>query len=264
MFIAIDIGNTQTVIGVYKINRLLADWRISNTHRQTENIIGAQMVSLLSRDGIRAEQIDGIGISSVVPHLTNIYVSIAKKYFHKKPLIVNAKLDLGITIHYDHLKSLGADRICNAIAGYEKYGGPLLIIDFGTATTYDVVASNGDYLGGVIAPGIMTSALSLHQQTAKLPMVELQLPNKIIGTNTIDSMQTGILWGAIDGMTGMVQRIQTELRKHKSKKALVIATGGFSRFVADHSTVIRYVEASLVLDGIRLIDERVHRKRKIK
>jgi type III pantothenate kinase len=264
MFIAIDIGNTHTVVGVYQKNRLLADWRISSTHRRTANRIGTQMVSLLSRDGISTEQIDGIGISFVVPHLTDVYASIAKKYFHKKPLIINAKLDLGITLHYNHLKSLGADRICNAIAGYEKYGGPLIIIDFGTATTYDVVASNGDYLGGVIAPGIKTSALSLHQRTATLPMVELQLPNKIIGTETIDSMQAGILWGAIDGMAGMVQRIQTELRKRKSKKALVIATGGFSRFAADHSTVIRHVEASLVLDGVQLIYKRVHRKRKIK
>jgi type III pantothenate kinase len=262
MFIAIDIGNTHTGIGVFQNNRLLADWRISSTHRQTANKIGKQMVSLLSRDGIGTEQIGGIGISSVVPHLTDTYASIAKKYFHKKPLIVTSKLDLGITLHYDNPKLLGADRICDVVAGYEKYGGPLIIIDFGTATTYDVVASNGDYLGGVIAPGLKTSALNLHQQSAKLPIVELQLSNKIIGTDTIESMQAGILWGAIDGMVGMVQRIQTELRKRKSKKALVIATGGFSRFVADHSTVIRHVEASLVLDGVRLIYERIHRKRK--
>ena len=152
-------------------------------------------------------------------------------------------MNLGIKIHYDNPKSLGSDRICNAIAGYSKYGGPLIIIDFGTATTYDVIASNGDYLGGVIAPGIETSAISLHKRTAKLPQLagtKLHLPETIIGTNTINSMQAGILWGAIDAMTGMVNRIQKELHKHQSKKAIVIATGGFSTFVAGQTRIIQH------------------------
>ena len=177
---------------------------------------------------------------------------------------MSAALNLGITIHYDNPMSLGADRLCNAIAGYAKYGGPLIIIDFGTATTYDVVASNGDYLGGVIAPGIETSAVSLHRRTAKLPdfLVELHLPKTVIGADTVSSMQAGILWSAVDAMIGIVKRIQDELKQREPKKAIVLATGGFSKFVAEHSHVIQHVETSLVLDGIRLIYERVTRKEK--
>lgn len=262
MFIAIDIGNTHTVIGAYKEKTLKADVRIPSNFQQTEDEIGAQALTLLSGEGIDTEKIDGVGISSVVPNLTNIYVSLSQKFFHQEPLIVSAYLNLGITIHYDNPKSIGPDRLCNTIAGYAKYGGPLIIIDFGTATTYDIVALNGDYLGGVIAPGIETSAADLHKRTARLPKVDLHLPNIIIGTDTISSMQTGILWGAIDAMTGMVHRIQSELQQVEAKKALVIATGGFSKFIADHSLVIQHVETSLVLDGIRLIYDRVHRKGK--
>jgi type III pantothenate kinase len=260
MFIAIDIGNTHTVICAYKEETLKADLRIPSTFQQTEDEIDAQALTFLTGEGIDTEKIDGVGISSVVPNLTDIYASLSKKFFHQEPLIVSANLNLGITIHYDDPKSVGADRLCNAIAGYAKYGGPLIIIDFGTATTYDIVASNGDYLGGVIASGIETSAANLHIRTARLPKVDLHLPDNIIGTDTVSSMQTGILWGAIDAMTGMVHRIQSELQQVEAKKALVIATGGFSKFVADHSQLIQHVETSLVLDGIRLIYDRVHRK----
>jgi len=258
MFIAVDIGNTHTVIGTYKEEELKADVRISSTLQQTETEIRAQLLTMLTRKGIDTEKIDGVGISSVVPHLTDIYVSLSKKCFHQNPLIVSTDLNLGITIHYDDPKSVGADRLCNAIAGYTKYGGPLIIIDFGTATTFDVVASNGDYLGGIIAPGIETSAADLHKRTARLPKIDLQLPKSIIGTDTVSSMQTGILWGAVDAMTGMVHRIQSELQLIEAKKAIVIATGGFSKFVADHSQLIQHVETFLVLDGIRLIYDRVH------
>jgi type III pantothenate kinase len=260
MFIAIDIGNTHTVIGAYEEETLKADLRIPSTFQQTEDEIGAQTLIFLKGKGIDTEKIDGVGISSVVPDLTSIFASLSKKLFHQEPLIVSANLNLGITIHYDNPKSIGADRLCNAVAGYAKYGGPLIIIDFGTATTYDIMASNGDYLGGVIAPGIETSAADLHKRTARLPIVDLHLPHSIIGTDTVSSMQTGILWGAIDAMTGMVHRIQSELQHVETKKPLVIATGGFSKFVADHSQLIQRVEISLVLDGIRLIYNRVHYK----
>jgi type III pantothenate kinase len=262
MFIAIDIGNTHTVIGAYTGETLTTSIRVSSTSRLTKNKFCKNILSLLAEEGIDARKIDGVGISSVVPNLTDIYASLSKKFFHQESLIVSAYLNLGITIHYNNPKSVGADRLCNTIAGYAKYGGPLIIIDFGTATTYDIVASNGDYLGGVIAPGIETSAADLHKRTAKLPKVDLHLPNSIISTDTVSSMQTGILWGAVDAMTGMVHRIQSELQQVEAKKALVIATGGFSKFVADHSQLIQHVETSLVLDGIRLIYDRVHRKEK--
>jgi len=259
MFIAIDIGNTHSVIGIYKKDILIADRRLTRRKQRTKDGIFVQIHSLLIEVGTTKKNINGIGISSVVPNLTNVYAAMTKKYFHQEPMIVTTDLNLGINILYDSPKSLGADRICNAIAGYSKYGGPLIIIDFGTATTYDVVALNGDFLGGVIAPGIETSAISLHRRTAKLPRLvgtKLHLPETIIGINTIDSMQTGIIWGAVDAMTGMVNRIQKELHKHHSRKAVVIATGGFSTLIAEHTRVIKHVEPTLVLDGIRLIYQR--------
>ena len=262
MFIAIDIGNTHTVIGIYQKEIFLCEWRIPSTIQLTKDEIGARLKFLLTKAAIKAKKIDGIGISSVVPHLTDVYAATAHKYFHQEPMIVSTALDLGITIHYDNPKSLGADRICNAVAGFEKYGGPLIIIDFGTATTYDVIASNGDYLGGVIASGIETSVTALHQRAAKLPKVKLRLPETVIGIDTMSSMQAGILWGAVDSMTGMVKRIQKEIRQREKKNAVVIATGGFSKFISDHSKIIQHVETSLVLDGIRLIYKRVNRNGK--
>jgi|WetSurMetagenome_2_1015567.scaffolds.fasta_scaffold04050_5 type III pantothenate kinase len=262
MFIAIDIGNTHTVLGVYTEQILIASIRISSTSRLTQKLLTKKIQSFFVKERIDTKRIDGVGISSVVPKLTNIYVVLAKIYFRHTPFMVRGDLNLGIAIHYDHPKSVGADRICTAIAGYVKYGGPLIIIDFGTATTYDVVSSNGDFLGGVIAPGIATSASALHRHTAQLAKVDLHLPNTIIGLNTRNSIQTGVLWSAIDAMTGMIDRIQRELQQTETKKALVIATGGFSRFIAEHSKEIQYVEPFLVLDGIRLIFDRIHRKRK--
>jgi type III pantothenate kinase len=263
MFIAMDIGNTSTVIGIYKKDTLIADCRLTSTLQQTGDEIFAQVHSLLHEAGINNREIKGIGISSVVPRLTNVYAAMTKNYFRQEPMIVSTELNLGITIHYDNPKSLGADRICNAFAGYSKYGGPLIIIDFGTATTYDVIASNGDFLGGVIVPGIETSAISLHRRTAKLPRLvgtKLHFPETVIGTNTLNSMQAGILWGTLDAMTGMVDRIQKELREHRSKKATVIATGGFSTLIAEHTRIIQHLEPTLVLDGIRLIYDRVKSK----
>jgi type III pantothenate kinase len=264
MFIAIDIGNTHTVIGLFKKDTLIADSRFTSKPYKTEDEIFALVRSLLVEGGTSKKEINGIGISSVIPSSTNVFTVMTKKYFRQEPMVVSSELDFGIAIHYDNPKSLGPDRICDAIAGFSKYGGPLIIIDFGTATTYNVIASNGDYLGGVIAPGIETSAKSLHKRTAKLPPLvgtKLHLPETAISTNTMSSMQAGILWGAIDAMTGMVKRIQKELREHQSKKATVIATGGFSTFVSGQTRIIEHVEPTLVLDGIRLIYDRVNRKK---
>jgi type III pantothenate kinase len=206
MFVAIDIGNTHTVFGVFQDRSLLGEWRVTSMLQRTEDEIGLQIQQLLSQQNVLPSSIRGIGIASVVPNLTDVYVAMAKKYFHLDPVVVNSSLDLGIAIRYEDPRAVGADRLCNAVAGFAKYHGPLIIIDFGTATTYDVVATNGDYLGGVIAPGIETSAADLHRRAAKLPKVELHLPSAVIGTNTANSMQVGILWGAIDAMEGMVRR----------------------------------------------------------
>ena len=257
MILAIDIGNTHTVMGVFEHAKLLFDWRVTSSLQHTEDEVGTYFRLYLKDAGIEPKRITGIGISSVVPDLTDIFAAMAVKYFKHEPVIVNSEINLGIKIHYDDPKVVGADRLCNAIAGFAKYGGPLIVIDFGTATTYDVVATNGDYLGGVIAPGIETSAVDLHRRAAKLPKVELHFPSAIIGADTTSSMQAGILYGALDSMEGMINRLQGELKKREKKKGRLIATGGFSKFMCDHSKLSIRWEPSLVLEGVRLIYEKV-------
>lgn len=261
MLLAIDIGNTHTVFGVFRGSKLLTDWRVTSNHQRTEDEIGAQVLLFLEGKKISQRKITGVAISSVVPNLTDIFATMARKYFRVEPVIISSSLKLGIAIHYDDPSSVGADRLCNAIAGFAKYGGPLIIIDFGTATTYDVVAINGDYLGGVIAAGLETSAADLHRRAAKLPKIELHFPKNIIGTDTVSSMQAGILYGSLDSMEGMVDRLQKELKKREGKEATVIATGGFSELMKKHSRVIRAWEPSLVLDGVKLIYERQKKRR---
>jgi type III pantothenate kinase len=260
MLLAIDIGNTHTVFGIYRSARLVSDWRTTSMLQRTEDEVGTQIKLFLNEARIPLKKIDGVGISSVVPNLTDVFSMMAKKYFGVDPLIISSSLKLGITINYDDPNSVGADRICNTVAGFEAFGGPLIIIDFGTATTYDVVSATGDYLGGVIAPGVETSAVDLHRRAAKLPKIELHFPKRIVGRDTVSAMQAGILFGAIDAMEGMVGRIQKELQKNGEKKAMVIATGGFSQLMASRSKTIAKSVPSLVLDGVRLIYEKTHYK----
>jgi type III pantothenate kinase len=257
MLLAIDIGNTHTVLGVFQQSTLKFDWRVTSSLQHTEDEVGAHVKLFLADAGINLKDIQGICISSVVPDLTDVFASMARKYFRKEPIIVSSSLDLGIQIRYSDPHAVGADRLCNAIAGFAKYGGPLIVIDFGTATTYDVIATNGNYLGGVIAPGIETSAGDLHRRAAKLPKVELHFPSTIIGTDTASSMQAGILYGAVDSMEGMVGRLQAELLKREGSEGKLIATGGFSKFISEHSTLPIRWEPSLVLEGVRLVYDRV-------
>jgi len=259
MLLAIDVGNTHTVFGIYRDDALVSDWRISSTLQQTEDEAGAQVKLLLGEAGFSPKDVSRVGISSVVPNLTDVFASMTRRWFSVEPVVIDSTLDLGIEIHYTNPRSVGADRLCNAVAGYAKHGGPLIIIDFGTATTYDVIASDGGYLGGVIAPGVETAAADLHRRAAKLPKIELKLPGNIIGRDTETSMQVGVLYGAIDAMEGMITRIQQELAGTERKAARVIATGGFSRFISQHTSVIEICEPSLVLEGIRLICKRVAR-----
>jgi type III pantothenate kinase len=196
-----------------------------------------------------------VGISSVVPDLTDIFITIAQKYLKVEPICVSAALDLGIKVLYRDPSTIGADRLCNAIAGFKKYGGPSIIIDFGTATTYDVVSKDGDYVGGIIALGLEAGAAELHRRAAKLPKIELHFPKHVIGRETVSSMQSGIMFGGVDTVEGIVRRIKKEL----GSEAKVIATGGLSTVMAKHTKVIEACEPSLVLEGIRLIYERVNK-----
>jgi type III pantothenate kinase len=257
MLLAIDIGNTHTIFGIYKDNKLICSWRISSSTVRTEDEIWLLVKSFCEDMGIRASDIDGVGISSVVPNLTDIFIWMAEKHLKIKPLLVSSELDLGIKILYEDPTAVGADRLCNSVAGYTKYGGPIIIVDFGTATTYDVVSKDGEYLGGIIAPGIETCAIELHRRAAKLPKIELHFPENVIGKNTISSMQSGIMYGAIDSMEGMIRRIKGVI----GSEARVIATGGLARVIIGHTDVIDHYEPSLVLDGINIIYQRVSGKK---
>ena len=258
MLLAIDVGNTHTVFGVFDKKKLIADWRVSSAVSRTEDEVGTQVRAFLESASIKPEDIEGVGISSVVPNLTEIFVLMARKYFGAEPVIVSADLHLGIKIHYEEPHTVGADRLCNAVAGFAKYGGPLIIIDFGTATTYDVISAKGDYLGGVIAPGIETSAVDLHRRAAKLPKIELKFPKEVVGRDTASSMQAGILYGAVDAMEGMIERIKRRI----GKKAKVIVTGGYSKIMKDQSDLVDFYEPELVLHGLQLIYEKVRRKKR--
>ncbi len=253
MLLAIDIGNTHTVIGAFEQDRLVADWRMASATNRTADENWLTVKSFCADAGIDPASITGVGISSVVPDLTFVYKALARKHFHVEPLSVTGELPLGIKIAYSDPSMVGADRICNAVAGFGRYGGPLIIIDFGTATTYDVVSSTGDYLGGVITLGLESMASELHRRAAKLPRVELRFPRKVIGNDTATSMQSGLMLGTVDAVEGMVRRIREEI----GAPARVIATGGLSAIIARHTKVIEACEPSLVLDGIRMIVERM-------
>jgi type III pantothenate kinase len=253
MLLAIDVGNTHTVLGVFDGDKLLRDWRLASTTNRTTDEQWLTLRSLCADAGIPVRDIDGVCISSVVPDLTGVFESLANKYLRLTPVIVSGTMDLGIRVLYQEPGSVGADRLCNAIAGYHKYGGPLIIIDFGTATSFDVVSASGDYLGGMITLGLESIASELHRRAAKLPKIELSFPQHVIGKETVESMQAGVMFGTVDAVEGAVRRIAAEL----GKTPRVIATGGLAGAIADHTQVIEACEPALVLDGIRLVYERI-------
>ncbi|MCK9408983.1 MAG: type III pantothenate kinase, partial [Bacteroidetes bacterium] len=257
---AIDIGNTHTVIGIYNGSKLLGDWRVTSYVTRTEDEFGALVKQFCEGAKVPLKKITSIGIASVVPNLTDVCVKMSQKYFALEPIVVSSDLDLGMKVMYDDPRAVGADRLCNAVAGFAKYKGPIVIVDFGTATTFDVVSKNGEYLGGVITAGIETTAGELHRRAAKLPKIDLKFPERVIGKNTVESMQAGILYGALDSMETMIRRISKELDDYP----IVIATGGFSETMKKQSKVINKHEPALVLEGIRLIVDRVEKKKKKK
>jgi type III pantothenate kinase len=257
MLLAIDVGNTHTVLGIYDGERLVADWRMASLTHRTVDENWLTIKSFCTDANIPLAEIDGVGISSVVPDLTDVFESLARKYFKVEPVTVTASLDLGMRVLYTDPAAVGADRLCNAIAGFRKYGGPLVVLDFGTATTFDVIAASGDYLGGVITLGLDSTASELHRRAAKLPKIELRFPPSVIGKETEASMQSGVMFGTVDAVEGIIRRIAAEL----GGKPKVIATGGLSGIIAAHTSVIDACEPSLVLDGVRLIYERVQRKK---
>ena len=249
MLLVIDIGNTDITLGVFEGEELRATWQMATAIHRMADEYAAILFNLLHHQHLDTSNIKAVALCSVVPPLIATFEELFKRYFQISPLVVGAGVKTGVRIRMDNPREVGADRIVNTAAGHHLYGGPLIITDLGTATTFDVVSKEGDYLGGVIAPGIVTAAEALFMRAAVLPRVELTRPKRAIGTNTITAMQSGIIFGYVGLVEGVVSRIQQEL----GEKAKVIATGGGAELIAKETPVIEAVNPDLTLIGLRLI-----------
>ena len=249
MLLAIDIGNTDTTLGVFEDEELCATWHMATSIHRMADEYAALLLNLLRHQGLDTSAIKEVALCSVVPPLIATYEKLFRRYFHISPLVVGAGIKTGVRIRMDNPREVGADRIVNAAAAHHLYGGPVIITDLGTATTFDTVSKEGDYLGGAIAPGINTAAEALFMQAAMLPRVELVRPKHAIGTNTISAIQSGIIFGYVGLIEGIVARIQQEL----GEKAKVVATGGWAELIAKETAVIDVVNTNLTLIGLRLI-----------
>lgn len=253
MLVAIDIGNTNVVIGIYQNKELIAHWRLSSQTARTSDECWILLSSLLKSNSIDTDLVRGGIISSVVPNLTSTFIQVLEDYFQKTPIIVSSELEIDLKILYEDPRAVGADRICNAVAGFHRYNGPLIILDFGTATTFDVISANNEYLGGIIAPGIELTAAVLHQRAARLPKVELKFPASVIGTTTESSIQAGLMFGTVELINGLITRIEKQL----GTSVKTVATGGLAKVVAPYANKTVPVEPFLTLEGLRLIYEQV-------
>lgn len=252
MLLVIDVGNTNMVLGVYKDTELLDHWRISTDRQRTTDEYGVLIRELFYLNDFRADDINAIIISSVVPPVVPTLERMCQRYFGLSPLLIGPGVKTGMDIRYDNPREVGADRIVNAVAAYEKYGGPVIIVDFGTATTFCAVDAKGVYLGGSICPGIGISTEALVQRTAKLPRIELKRTDSVICRNTIESMQAGVFYGFVGQVEGIVFRMRREL----DMSARVVATGGLAVVIAPATKAIDVVEPMLTLEGLRIIYER--------
>jgi type III pantothenate kinase len=268
MLFVLDVGNTNTVLGVFaramkpepggdsedapRYERLVANWRVATKQHSTVDEYGVLFRNLFSMASLEASGIHGIVISSVVPPLDPVLRQVCERYFNSKPLLIEPGVKTGMPVHYDNPAEVGADRIVNAVAAFEKYGGPCVIVDFGTATTFDCVSAKGEYLGGVICPGIGISADALFQRTARLPRVEIRKPARVIGTNTVGSLQSGLYYGYLGLVDGILALLLDEL----GQETQVIATGGLGPMIGTGSKYIKKIDDFLTLEGLRIIWER--------
>lgn len=253
MILVFDVGNTNIVLGIYEGKDLKYFWRVSTDKNKTSDEYGMIINQLFKYNGLDLLDVEAVVISSVVPTLMYSLQAMSIKYCNKEPLIVGPGIKTGMNIKINNPKELGADRIVNAISGFEKYGGPLIIVDFGTATTFCAITKDGDYLGGVITPGIKISSDALSQRTAKLPKVELVKPENVIGKDTIRSIQSGIIFGYAGMVDTIVNRMKEEM---PTKVEKVIATGGLSTLISSESSTITHVDKLLTLEGLRMIYEK--------
>ncbi|HEX8894042.1 MAG TPA: type III pantothenate kinase [Terriglobales bacterium] len=262
MLLVLDVGNTNTVLGVFetqpegsdssKPRRLIANWRVTTNKSQTVDEYGVLFRNLFAMNKLEVSATTGIVISSVVPPLDSTLREVCERYFQIKPLFIEPGVKTGMPVHYDNPAEVGADRIVNSVAAFERFGGPCIVVDFGTATTFDVVSPKGEYLGGIITPGIGISADALFERTARLPRVDIRKPPRVIATNTVNSLQSGLYYGYIGLIDGILERLIDEL----GKEVKVVATGGLASLLGSGSKYIREVDDLLTLEGLRIIYER--------
>jgi type III pantothenate kinase len=252
MLFTIDVGNTNTVLGVFRGEELIANWRLTTAREQTVDEYGVLTRNLFTLAGLDRGAITGMIISSVVPPVNWTLAEMARVYFGKKAMFVELGVKTGMAVLVDNPSEVGADRIVNGVAAYHKYGGPCIVVDFGTAITFDAISAKGEYLGGVIAPGLGISSEALFARAARLPRVEIKDPGKVIGTNTITHMQAGLYYGAVDMVDGMLARMKKEM----GENVKVVATGGQAKLVAKGSKHIQHTDDFLTLTGLRLIWEK--------
>jgi len=258
MLLVIDVGNTNTSLGVYRGAELVAHWRLTTNRARTVDEYGVHARNLFELAALDFKAINAIAIASVVPPLNYTLKTMAETYFNLSPLFVDSNTNTGLKILYEPATDVGADRIVDAVAAIEKYGAPCIIVDFGTATTFDVINSNGEYLGGVITPGIMISSDALFERAAKLPRVDIKRPQRVIGSSTTTAMQSGLYYGYTALVDGVLKKIVEELGG-SGKPPHVIATGGLAPLIATGSEFIKVVDDTLTLDGLRLIYERTRK-----
>ncbi|MGH9393745.1 MAG: type III pantothenate kinase [Terriglobales bacterium] len=252
MLLALDVGNSNTVLGLYDGERLAASWRLTTNRNQTADEFTLLLAGLFAARGIAPGRVAGAIVASVVPPLDAMLRAALRQQFGVEALFVGPGLKTGMAIHYEPAADVGADRIVNAVAGFAAHGGPLIVVDFGTATTFDVVSASGEYRGGIICPGVAISAEALFTRAARLPRVEIRAPEKLIGTTTVGSMQSGLFWGYLSLVDGLIARLRAEL----GDATKAIATGGLAPLLTKHSRYLSACDEGLTLTGLRLLWER--------